>query len=168
MPDRTEQIERLVSPTVADLGCRLVRVHLSGGRRPTLQIMAERADGKDISVEECAHISRAIAAVLEVEDPISGPYDLEVSSPGLDRPLVCREDFARFEGHEALIETARLIAGRRRFRGVLRGIVGDTLTIGAGESDVEIALADVAAAKLVMTDALIAESLKRGDRRNKD
>jgi ribosome maturation factor RimP len=168
LPTRTEQIERLVSPAVADLGCRLVRVRLSGGQWPTLQIMAERADGEDISVEICAQISRSIAAILEVEDPISGPYNLEVSSPGLDRPLVRGEDFVRFEGHEALIQTARLIAGRRRFRGELRGVVGEVVTIRAGENDVEIALADIAEAQLAQTDALIAESLKRGDRRNKD
>ncbi len=112
------EVERLVGPPIEGLGYELVRVRLTGGGAPTLQIMAERRDRREMSVEDCAEISRLVSAVLDVEDPIAGSYTLEVSSPGLDRPLVRAGDYDRFAGSEVRVETRRPIAGRKRFRAV--------------------------------------------------
>jgi ribosome maturation factor RimP len=162
----TSRIEALISPIIADMGFVLVRVRYMSGGRPTLQIMAERPDGS-MSVEDCVQVSRAMSAVLDVEDPIVGEYTLEVSSPGLDRPLVRPEDYLRFKGAEAKIELLRLLNGRKRFRGKLGG-----LEIGAGSEAVIIEEDNGARtilpfqlideAKLVLTDELIARSLKGG------
>lgn len=154
-------IESLVGPSLESMGYAVVRVRLFDGKQRRLQIMAERADGAAMTVDDCAVLSRTISALLDVEDPIPGPYLLEVSSPGLDRPLVRREDFARFAGYEARIETARPLDGRRRFRGALRGVEGENVLIEVGGEAMAIAIDDIAAAKLVITDALIEASLKR-------
>ena len=114
------RLAAIVTPTIEGLGFELVRLRLMSGRRMMLQIMAERPEG-GIEVEDCARISRAVSAVLDVEDPISGEYVLEVSSPGIDRPLTRLKDFERWAGYEAKLETAELIDGRRRFKGVLAG-----------------------------------------------
>ena len=116
------KIEGLLAPALEALGYGIVRVQLNSGRKATLQIMAERQDGAAMSVEDCATISRAVSALLDVEDPIPGAYDLEVSSPGIDRPLTRRQDFERFTGFEAKLETDRLLDGRRRFRGRIVGV----------------------------------------------
>lgn len=141
------------------MGYRLVQVRLIGGqRRPTLQIMAERRDDRQMTVDDCADISRAISALLDVEDPLPGAYNLEVSSPGIDRPLVRLEDYARFAGHEARIETSRLLDGRKRFRGRLLGVEGTNVRMAlADRADeiVEIPFAEIEKAKLVLTDELI-------------
>ena len=159
------RVERMLSPSIEDMGYALVRVRMMGGKgRPTLQVMAERQDAGEMTVDDCASLSRAISALLDVEEPIPGAYTLEVSSPGIDRPLVRPADFERFAGYEAKLETARPIAGRRRFRGKLLGLAGDRvrLALGGDAADVaEIALAELAEAKLVLTDALIRESLKQ-------
>lgn len=158
------RIEALVEPVVEDMGYRLVRVRFLSGARARLQIMAERPDGT-MSVEDCASLSRALSAVLDVEDPISGEYLLEVSSPGLDRPLVKPEDFHRFAGQEAKIELTRLFEGRRRFRGTLAGLEGDegresvAIVEDSGLKFV-VPFGLIEEAKLVLTDALIAASLK--------
>ena len=129
-----------------------------GGRRATLQIMAERPEG-GIEIEDCAKISRAVSAILDVEDPISDEYTLEVSSPGIDRPLTRLKDFERAAGHEARIETVEMIEGRKRFKGTLEGVENDEVLLAISEGTVGFDLDMIADAKLVLTDALIAESL---------
>ncbi len=147
-----------MGPSIEAEGFELVRVKLTGGEPQTLQVMAERTDGEQMTVKHCARISRLVSALLDVEDPIPGTYTLEVSSPGVDRPLVREKDFERFAGYEARLETTAPIDGRRRFRGRLDGI---------GETGVRIDVDGVAAvvpfdmidrAKLVMTDELLAAS----------
>jgi ribosome maturation factor RimP len=146
-----------------------VRLRLMGGKRKTLQIMAERPDGQ-MDVEDCAKLSRLISEVLEAADPIANEYVLEVSSPGIDRPLTAREDFARFAGYEARVELAHGLDGRRRFKGLLIGVEGsDILMDVTDENDnrrVRLPVGDVSEAKLLLTDRLIQESLKA--RKSKD
>jgi ribosome maturation factor RimP len=151
-------IDGIVAPTIEGLGFELVRLRLMGGRRSTLQIMAEKPEG-GIEVDDCAKISRAVSAVLDVEDPISGEYVLEVSSPGIDRPLTRLKDFERWEGYEARVETDELIDGRRRFKGVLEGVAEGEVLLAIPEGTIGLDYAMIADAKLVLTDALIAESL---------
>ena len=156
-------LETLLAPAVEAAGYRLVRLRLMGGKRKTLQVMAERPDGQ-MDVEDCATLSRSLSEVLEAADPISDEYVLEVSSPGIDRPLTAREDFSRFAGHEARVELAHGIDGRRRFKGLLIGLEGDDILMDVtDEKDtrrVQFPYADIAEAKLLLTDRLIQESLK--------
>lgn len=159
------RIAALIEPTVEGLGFTLVRVRLSGGHRPVLQVMAERRADGQMSVDDCTTLSRALSALLDVEDPIVGEYLLEVSSPGIDRPLVKPADFARFAGQVARVETARPIDGRRKFTGRLLGLSADETAVrieveGAAH---ELALSDLATAKLVLTDELVAASLRHSD-----
>lgn len=149
------EVARLIEPALEAMGYDLVRVKLYGEGRPRLQVMVERNDGGAMTVDDCAELSRAISTLLDVEDPVSGSYVLEVSSPGIDRPLVKIEDFERFAGFEARIETARPIAGRRRFRGTLLGVSQDRVKIALAEGAVEVPHREIAAAKLVISDALI-------------
>ncbi len=157
-----ERITDLIEPVAEDMGYRLVRVKYTTGRKPVLQIMAERIADGGMVVEDCQRLSRAISAILDVEDPIRGAYDLEVSSPGIDRPLVRDEDYRRFAGHEIKVELRRPVDGRRRYRGLL--LSGDggefRLRLKDGE-EVVLSTADVYEAKLVLTDELIAASLKK-------
>ena len=151
----------LIDPVAESLGLEVVRVRLMGGTlRRRLQIMAERPSDHDIAVEECARLSRAVSEVLDAADPIAGEYLLEVSSPGIDRPLTRPIDFELFDGFEARLETDRMIEGRKRFKGVLAGVDGDNIAIDLdGEDETALIPFDwLADAKLVMTDAL----LKRG------
>jgi ribosome maturation factor RimP len=157
--DRTVEIEGLVEPPLDGMGYELVRVHLTGGARPTLQIMAERKDRCEMTVEDCAEISRNLSALLDVEDPIPDTYSLEVSSPGIDRPLVRLDDYDRFAGFEARIETKRPHDGRRKFTGRLAGVRGRKVAIGDDGGEAEIPFDDIASAKLVLTDELIAASM---------
>ena len=154
------EVERLVGPPIEGLGYELVRVRLSGGGTPTLQIMAERKDRREMSVDDCAEISRLISAVLDVEDPIAGAYTLEVSSPGLDRPLVRAEDYDRFAGCEVRIETRRPIEGRKRFRGRLLGRRGPDVVVADGTVEHAIPFGEVLRGKLILTDASIADAMK--------
>jgi len=152
------RIKELITPTVEALGFAIVRVSFSGGRRPCLQIMAERAETGKITVAECATISRAVSAVLDVEDPVAGAYNLEVSSPGIDRPLTRLEDFERYAGFEAKVEINPPQDGRKRFRGRIMGINKGMISI-AGEKDIfELPFQDIQSAKLLLTDDLIAAS----------
>ena len=154
--DQPGRIERMITPTVEDLGFRLVRVLLSGSGKPRLQVMAERRDGKAMGVDDCAGISREISAVLDVEDPFDGAYTLEVSSPGIDRPLVTSQDFERFAGFEAKVETGRLIGGRKRFRGRLIGLRDGNVRIMVDGATLDLPYPDIQRAKLVLTDDLLA------------
>jgi len=161
------RVAAIAEPVIEGLGYRLVRVRMSGLAGCTVQIMAERPDGT-MTIEDCETVSRALSPVLDIEDPIERAYRLEVSSPGIDRPLVRRSDFGRYAGHVVKVEMAVPLEGRRRFRGVLLGVAGARARIcrddaAAGEAaDVLLAIEDMAEARLVLTDALIAESLKRG------
>ena len=161
------RVAAIVEPVLIASGYQLVRVKVSGLDGCTVQIMAERPDGT-MKVEDCEIISRALSPVLDVSDPIDRAYRLEVSSPGMDRPLVRRSDFERFAGHELKVEMAVAINGRRRFRGLLLGVEGETVRIrrsdaAPGEdSEAVLPIEDMSEAKLVLTDALIAESLRRG------
>ncbi len=155
----------LVEPTIRGLGYELVRLRLMGGQRKTLQIMADRPGG-GIEVDDCARISTAVSALLDVEDPIAESYTLEVSSPGIDRPLTRLADFDAWEGFEARLETTELIDGRRRFRGTLQGTEGDEVLIGiegpAGEAlTIGLRFDWLADAKLVLTDDLIRAALRQ-------
>jgi ribosome maturation factor RimP len=152
------RLAAIVAPTLEGLGYELVRLRLMGGRKPTLQIMAERPEGY-IEVEDCAEISRQVSAILDVEDPIQGEYTLEVSSPGIDRPLTRLKDFERWEGYEAKLETDEPIDGRRRFKGTLAGVQDDEVLIEVEEGTVGLRFEWLSDAKLVLTDQLIAESL---------
>jgi len=154
-------IAALVEPVLEDLGFRLVRVQVSGRDGQTVQVMAERPMG-GMSIEDCEAVSRTLSPLLDAHDPVPGSYRLEVSSPGIDRPLVRVSDFLDWRGHEAKIELKSPIGGRRRFRGVLKGLDGDKVRIAI---DAEEALAlpvdQIADAKLVLTDELIRETLRR-------
>ncbi len=152
------RLAAIVTPTIEGLGFELVRIRLMSGKRAILQIMAERPEG-GIEVDDCAKISRSVSAVLDVEDPISGEYVLEVSSPGIDRPLTRLKDFERYDGYEVKLETSELIDGRRRFKGVLRGVEGREVLVEIPEGTIGLDFDWLTDAKLVLTDELIAESL---------
>jgi ribosome maturation factor RimP len=150
------RIEDIVAPTIVGMGYEMVRVAMSKGG--TLQIMIEPADGRPMDVEGCATVARALSAVLDVEDPIPSSYTLEVSSPGIDRPLTRPKDYARWAGHLARLETTEPIAGRRRFKGTLLGLEGDIVRLRLDDGqETEVPLSAVTRAKLEMTDALIEE-----------
>lgn len=160
-----ERLAEIIGPSVEGLGFALVRVRLMGGKRATLQVMAERASDGGMDVEDCATLSRHLSAVLDVEDPIADEYVLEVSSPGIDRPLTRRVDFERWAGHEAKLELRDALDGRRRFRGALKGLDGAHVVVATeADGDVRLAFDDLSDAKLVLTDALIAESLRASKR----
>ena len=150
------RIEDIVAPTIVGMGYEMVRVAMSKGG--TLQIMIEPADGKPMDVEGCATVARALSAVLDVEDPIPSSYTLEVSSPGIDRPLTRPKDYARWAGHIARLETAEPIEGRRRFKGTLLGLEGEVVKLRLDDGqETDVPLSVVTRAKLEMTDALIEE-----------
>ncbi len=152
-------IEAAIAPAMAAMGYRVVRVtFMGGGRRATLQVMAERIDEAAMGVEDCTRLSHAISALLDVADPIASSYLLEVSSPGIDRPLVRREDFERFAGFEAKIELREPVEGRRRFRGRLLGMAGEDVALSIDGETCRLPLATVTRAKLVLTDELLAPS----------
>lgn len=154
------RLAEIITPVIEDLGFELVRVRLMTGKAATLQIMADRPEG-GIEVDDCAAVSNAVSAVLDVEDPVLDAYTLEVSSPGIDRPLTRLKDFDAFEGYEAKLETADLIDGRRRFKGELAGIDGDEVLINIEEGTIGLKFDWLSDAKLVLTDELIKEMLRQ-------
>ena len=158
------RLAEIVGPVLEDLGFELIRIRLQGGKTATLQIMADRPEG-GINVDDCADISTAVSAVLDVEDPLEDAYHLEVSSPGIDRPLTRLKDFATFEGYEARLETNQPIDGRKRFKGVLAGVEGDEVLLNLDEGGttqtIGLHFDWLADAKLVLTDDLIAEMLRQ-------
>jgi len=158
-------LEPILEPAIERAGYRLVRLRLMGGKTKTLQIMAERPDGT-MNVEDCAVLSRALLDFIEQEDPLEGEYELEVSSPGIDRPLTRLADFARWAGHEAKIELVAPIDGRRRFRGKLLGIDGNEVRMETQGARIAFPFRGIAEAKLVLTDELIKEDLKAREMRD--
>ena len=158
------RLAEIVSPVIEGLGFELVRLRLQGGRHPLLQIMADRPEG-GIVVDDCAAISTAVSAVLDVEDPIEDQYTLEVSSPGIDRPLTRLKDFDVWEGYEARLETFEQIDGRKRFKGILRGTEGDEVLVEIEEKGEMVTIGLqfdwLSDAKLVLTDELIEEMLRQ-------
>ena len=166
-PGMAARVSAVAGPVLQGMGYRLVRIKISGEFGCTVQIMAERPDGS-MQIDDCEAISRALSPVLDVADPIDRAYRLEISSPGIDRPLVRRSDFERYAGHMVKIEMAVAHEGRKRFRGTLGGVEGDAVhlhrdDIRAGEdADVMLVMEDIADARLVLTDELIAESMRRG------
>ena len=152
----TNEIARIVESSLEAMGYRLVRVALTGARRLTLQVMAERRDEAAMTVEDCAEISRAISALLDVADPIADTYTLEVSSPGIDRPLVRPEDYDRFAGFAARIELSEPLDGRKRFTGRLLGRAADDVRLIGEAGEVRLPLAAITRAKLELTDDLLA------------
>ncbi len=152
----TGEIEAMIAPSLQAMGYEVVRVTFTGGRRPTLQIMAERRDEAAMTVDDCATISHSVSALLDVADPIASSYNLEISSPGIDRPLVRRGDYERFAGFEAKIELQRPVDGKRRFRGRLLGLADDQVKLAVGAETVLLPLTAITRAKLVLTDELIA------------
>ena len=166
-PGMAARVSAVAGPVLQGMGYRLVRIKISGEYGCTVQIMAERPDGS-MQIDDCEAISRALSPVLDVADPIDRAYRLEISSPGIDRPLVRRSDFERYAGHLVKIEMAVAHQGRKRFRGKLEGVEGDAVRLHrddtrAGEdADVVLVMEDIADARLVLTDELIAESMRRG------
>ncbi len=153
------RLAEIITPVIEDMGFELVRVRLMGGKTATLQIMAEKPDG-GIEVDDCAAISTAVSATLDVEDPIEDQYTLEVSSPGIDRPLTRLKDFDAWDGYVAKIETTEMIDGRKRFKGVLAGTEDGEVLIEIDEGTIGLNFDWLADAKLVLTDDLIRDVLK--------
>ncbi|MEC8370829.1 MAG: ribosome maturation factor RimP [Pseudomonadota bacterium] len=151
-----QAVEALIAPSLTDLGYEVVRVTMMGVELPTLQVMAERLDEDAMTVEDCASISRTVSAILEVEDPISGAFTLEVSSPGLDRPLVRQKDFERYTGLEAKVELRQALNGQRRYRGVLAGHADGVVTIVTENGAKDLPFDEIDKAELIITDELLA------------
>jgi ribosome maturation factor RimP len=165
------EVAALIEPALHDMGFRLVRVSVSGRDGTTVQIMAERPDGT-ITIEDCAEISRNLSPLLDAHDPIAGHYTLEVSSPGIDRPLARKSDFEAWAGHEAKIELKELVSGRKRYRGKLLGLEGDDVRVEVppdqGGPQVNLPIGSIAEARLVLTDELIRETLRRAKKNAPD
>ncbi len=164
-PGRAARVAAVIEPVLASLGYRLVRVRVTAFAGCTVQIMAERSDGS-MNIDDCEVVSRALSPVLDVSDPIETAYRLEISSPGIDRPLVRRSDFDRYAGHVAHVEMQVPVDGRRRFRGELLGTDGDAVRLRFGDTDqdrndVLLPINDMTEARLVLTDSLIAELLRK-------
>ncbi len=173
-PGMGARVATVAGPVLQGLGYRLVRIKISGELGCTVQIMAERPDGT-MQLEDCEAISRALSPVMDVADPIEKAYRLEISSPGIDRPLVRRTDFARYEGYEVKIDMAVAHEGRKRFRGILGALDGDTVRLqrednrkGEEQPELVLTIEDIADARLVLTDDLIAESMRRGKQAERD
>ena len=164
--DQAALVGKLVEPALNAQGYDLVRVKLGGGDDLRLQIMAERADRAEMTVEDCAAISRNISSLLDAEDPIPEAYTLEVSSPGIDRPLVRMEDYDRFSGFDARVESRVAVVDRKKFSGILRGTEGGEILIDVDGEIYEVPFADIHRAKLILTDELIAASQNAHKRQN--
>ena len=166
-PGAAARVSAVAAPVLQGMGYRLVRIRISGEAGCTVQIMAERPDGS-MQIEDCEAISKALSPVLDIADPIERAYRLEISSPGIDRPLVRRSDFERYAGHLVRIEMAIAHDGRKRFRGTLEGVEGETVRLHRDDvranenTDVMLVMEDISDARLVLTDELIAELMRRG------
>src|SRR5579863_9669319 len=172
-PGAAARVSAVAAPVLHGMGYRLVRIKISGEAGCTVQIMAERPDGS-MQIEDCEAISRALSPVLDIADPIDRAYRLEISSPGIDRPLVRRSDFERIAGHLVKIEMAVAHEGRKRFRGTLDGVEGSTVRLrrddvkAGDEADVWLTMEDISEARLVLTDELVAESMRRGKKAKRE
>jgi ribosome maturation factor RimP len=166
-PGVAARVSAVAAPVLQQLGYRLVRIRISGEAGCTVQIMAERPDGTML-IDDCEAVSRALSPVLDIADPIERAYRLEISSPGIDRPLVRRSDFERYSGHLVKIEMAVAHLNRKRFRGLLAGVEGAQVRIRSDDApadegaDVLLTMEDIGEARLVLTDELVAESMRRG------
>ena len=156
--EQTHRVEELIAPSLEALGFELVRVRFGGPGRPTLQIMIERQDREALTVDDCASASKAISALLDVENPIGGAYNLEISSPGLDRPLTRIGDFERFAGFEAKIEVTVPVDGRKRLRGQVLGVENGNVRISRDEGSHSVPFETIKKAKLILTDELISSA----------
>lgn len=166
--DIVSRISRMIEPSLEAMGYRVVQIKLlERGRGKTLSVMAERADDEVMSFDDCTDISRTVSALLDVEDPIPGQYNLEVMSPGIDRPLTRPEDYTRFRGLEAKLETMLPIDGRKRFKGVIEGIAGELIAIEVDGTHYQVPFGQVKAAKLVLTDALMEAHMRKAEPDNK-
>jgi len=172
-PGVAARVSAVAGPVLQGLGYRLVLIKSSAEAGCTVQIMAERPDGT-MQIEDCEAISRALSPVLDIADPIEKAYRLEISSPGIDRPLVRRSDFERYAGHLVKIEMAVAHQGRKRFRGHLAGVEGETVRLHRDDiradedADVLLVMEDISDARLVLTDELVAESMRRGKQAERD
>jgi ribosome maturation factor RimP len=155
-----ERVAQIITPVIEDMGFELVRIRIMGGEMKTLQIMADKPQG-GIEVDDCADISNAVSAVLDVEDPISDAYNLDGARPGIARPLTRLTDFEMFDGYEAKLETHDMIDGRRRFKGELAGVEGTEVLINVEEGTIGLEFDWLSDAKLVLTDDLIKEMLRQ-------
>ncbi len=156
-----QKIIPIIEPSIEAMGYSLVRVQWQDGATRSLQIMIERRDGREIAVEDCTEVSHTVSALLDVEDPIDAAYNLEVSSPGIDRPLTKMEHFKEYAGEEAKIEMAVPQAGRKRFRGTLSGTEGELVKVLVDGTEYSLPYAEMQSAKLVLTDALMKKALKK-------
>ncbi len=159
--DLLSKINQIIEPSLEAMGYCIVQVKLNDGKAKTLSVMAERKDEVMMSFDDCTEISRTISALLDVEDPIESAYNLEVMSPGIDRPLTRAVDYTRFTGFEAKLETLLPIDGRKRFKGTIGGIANDIIALSMPEGDVKIPFRQVRTAKLVITDALVEAEFKK-------
>ena len=172
-PGAAARVSAVAAPVLHGMGYRLVRIKISGEAGCTVQIMAERPDGS-MQIEDCEAISRALSPVLDIADPIDRAYRLEISSPGIDRPLVRRSDFERFTGHLVKVEMAVAHDGRKRFRGTISGVEGDAVRLrrddvkASDEVNVSLTMEDIAEARLVLTDELVAELMRRGKKAERE
>lgn len=168
-PGQAARLADIIAPVIAGMGCQLVRVLLSGRDGQTVQIMIDRPEKGILTITDCSAVSRALSAVLDVEDPIPGTYNLEISSPGIDRPLTRLKDFTDWQNHQAKIEMAMTIENRRRFLGVLKGVKNNTVMIETKPKDevetriIPLPFQDITSARLVLTDELIRQSLKQSE-----
>lgn len=156
-----ERVIALIEPTASGLGYRIVRVRLSGNRRKRLQIMAERVSDGQMGIDDCGRLSRALAPVFDLDDPVDGEYDLEISSPGIDRPLMRIEDFERFVGFDAKLETAVPVNNQRRWKGVIAAVDGEEITLATDQGETKLKFSALSDARLVLTDKLIEDDLRR-------
>ena len=155
--DLCQKIQEMIEPSLTHLGYEIVRILLQGGDVKTVQVMVERIDRKDMTLDDCEKVSRTVSALLDVDDPFSGRYMLEISSPGIDRPLIKAVDYVRFAGFDAKVETLVPLNGRRRFKGKILGLTDDekSVRLDAEEGEVSIELENISKAKLILTDDLL-------------
>ncbi len=162
-----QRIRNLIEPSLAHMGYVIVRVRLEGKKEPVVQIMAERHDGSGITLDECATISHTVSALMDVEDPIMSAYRLEVSSPGMDRPLVSRQDFVTYQGQQIKIDMQVPVNGRKRFKGQLLGEAERMVTLAIEEGEVTLPLDDIRDAKLVITEEMLRQAQRQAKQRAK-
>ncbi len=155
--DLCQKIQEMIEPSLTHLGYEIVRILLQGGDVKTVQVMVERIDRKDMTLDDCEKVSRTVSALLDVDDPFSSRYVLEISSPGIDRPLIKALDYVRFAGFDAKVETLVPLKGRRRFKGKILGLTDDekSVRLDAEEGEVSIELENISKAKLILTDDLL-------------